>query len=113
MLRMGRIFLSYHGHDEGDVIALYLRDALLAAGFEDVHAYTAPGSGPDVSLPWKDSLRRELLGADPLIVVSPPGSFSEWCIWESSVFRERKPHSPCIEFFSARSQNRAILNDLQ
>ncbi|GHH52305.1 nSTAND1 domain-containing NTPase [Lentzea cavernae] len=110
---MGRIFLSYHGHDEGDVIALYLRDALLAAGFEDVHAYTAPGSGPDVSLPWKDSLRRELLGADALIVVSSPGSFSEWCIWESSVFRERKPHSPCIEFFSARSQNRAILNDLQ
>ena len=110
---MGRIFLSYHGHDEGDVIALYLRDALLAAGFEDVHAYTAPGSGPDVSLPWKDSLRRELLGADALIAVTSPGSFSEWCIWESSVFRERKPHAPCIEFFSARSQHRAILNDLQ
>ncbi|SER17956.1 WD domain-containing protein, G-beta repeat-containing protein [Lentzea albida] len=110
---MGRIFLSYHGHDEGDAIALYLRDALLAAGFEDVHAYTAPGSGPDVSLPWKDSLRRELLGADALIAVTSPGSFSEWCIWESSVFRERKPHAPCIEFFSARSQHRAILNDLQ
>ncbi|MGI5505324.1 hypothetical protein [Lentzea sp. CA-135723] len=110
---MGRIFLSYHGYDEGGEIALYLRDALLAAGFEDVHAYTAPGSGLDVSLPWKDSLRRELLGADALIVVTSPGSFSEWCIWEASVFRERKPHSPCVEFFSARSQNRAVLNDLQ
>ncbi|NKE62888.1 hypothetical protein FXN61_41670 [Lentzea sp. PSKA42] len=113
MLRVGRIFLSYHGHDEGNDIALHLRDSLLTAGFEDVHAYTAPGSGPDVSLPWKDSLRRELLGADALIVVTSPGSYSEWCTWESSVFRERKPHAPCIEFFSARSRNRAILNDLQ
>ncbi|MCP2201918.1 nSTAND1 domain-containing NTPase [Lentzea flava] len=110
---MGRIFLSYHGHDEGNDIALHLRDALLAAGYEDVHAYTAPGSGPDVSRPWKDSLRRELLGADALIVVTSPGSYSEWCTWESSIFRERKPHAPCIEFFSARSQNRAILDDLQ
>lgn len=110
---MGRIFLSYHGHDEGNDIALYLRDALIAAGYEDVHAYTAPGAGPDVSLPWRDSLRRELLGADALIVVTSPGSFSEWCTWESSVFRESKPHAPCMEFFSARSTNRAILNDLQ
>ncbi|HEX8864777.1 MAG TPA: TIR and AAA domain-containing protein, partial [Lentzea sp.] len=110
---MGRIFLSYHGHDEGNDIALYLRDALLAAGYEDVHAYTAPGSGPDVSLPWRDSLRRELLGADALIVVTSPGSYSEWCAWESSVFRERKPSAPCIEFFSALSTNRALLNDLQ
>ncbi|MCP2249324.1 nSTAND1 domain-containing NTPase [Lentzea aerocolonigenes] len=110
---MGRIFLSYHGHDEGNDIALYLRDALMASGYEDVHAYTAPGAGPDVSLPWRDSLRRELLGADALIVVTSPGSFSEWCTWESSVFRESKPHAPCIEFFSARSTNRAILNDLQ
>ncbi|MFC3893605.1 hypothetical protein ACFOWZ_19185 [Lentzea rhizosphaerae] len=110
---MGRIFLSYHGHDEGNDIALYLRDALIASGYEDVHAYTAPGAGPDVSLPWRDSLRRELLGADALIVVTSPGSFSEWCTWESSVFRESKPHAPCMEFFSARSTNRAILNDLQ
>lgn len=110
---MGRIFLSYHGHDEGNDIALHLRDALIASGYEDVHAYTAPGAGPDVSLPWRDSLRRELLGADALIVVTSPGSFSEWCTWESSVFRESKPHAPCIEFFSARSTNRAILNDLQ
>ncbi|MEU7477492.1 hypothetical protein AB0A63_15995 [Lentzea sp. NPDC042327] len=110
---MGRIFVSYHGHDEGDTIALYLREALLAAGYEDVHAYTAPGSGPTVSLPWKDSLRRELLGAEALIVVTSPGSASEWCIWEVSVFRERKPESPCIEFFSARTQGRVLLNDLQ
>ncbi|ANZ38334.1 hypothetical protein BBK82_21960 [Lentzea guizhouensis] len=109
---MGRIFVSYHGHDEGDIIALHLREALLTAGYEDVHAYTAPGSGPTVSLPWKDSLRRELLGAEALIVVTSPGSSSEWCIWETSVFRERKPLSPCIEFFSG-SQGRAVLNDLQ
>ncbi|MGW6931905.1 nSTAND1 domain-containing NTPase [Lentzea sp. NPDC054927] len=110
---MGRIFLSYHGHDEGDEIALYLHGALKDAGYEDVHAYTAPGSGPDVALPWKDSLRRELLGADALIVVTSPGAYSEWCTWESSLFRELKPQAPCIEFFSALSQNRAILNDLQ
>lgn len=110
---MGRIFLSYHGHDEGDEIALYLHHALKAAGYEDVHAYTAAGSGPTPSLAWKDSLRRELLGADALLVVTSPGSYSEWCTWESSVFRELKPHAPCIEFFSALSKNRAILNDLQ
>lgn len=110
---MGRIFLSYHGHDEGNDIALHLRAALMAAGYEDVHAYTAPGSGPEVSLPWQDSLRRELLGADALIVITSPGSFSEWCVWESSVFRDRKPHAPCVEFFSARSRRRAILNNLQ
>lgn len=110
---MGRIFLSYHGHDEGNVIALYLREALSAAGYEDIHAYTVPGAGPEVSLPWRDSLRRELLGAGALIVVTSPGSSSDWCIWEASVFREAKPDSPCIEFFSGVERSRAILDNLQ
>ncbi|KOV81042.1 hypothetical protein [Nocardia sp. NRRL S-836] len=109
---MGRIFVSYHGHDEGGTIALHLREALRTAGYADVHAYTAPGSGPTVSLPWKDSLRRELLGAEALVVVTSPGSASEWCVWEVSVFRERKPHAPCVEFFSG-PQGRVLLNDLQ
>ena len=110
---MGRIFVSYHGHDEGDVIALYLRDALSAAGYEDIHAYTAPGAGPEASLPWRDSLRRALLGAEALIVVTSPGSSSDWCVWESSVFREAKPDSPCVEFFSGVEHGRPILDDLQ
>lgn len=110
---MGRIFLSYHGNDEGNVIALYLREALSAAGYENIHAYTWPGAGLEVSLSWRDSLRRELLGAEALIVVTSPGSSSDWCIWESSVFREAKPGSPCIEFFGGVERGRAILNDLQ
>lgn len=110
---MGRIFISYHGRDEGQLIALHLHDALIAGGYEDVHAYTALGSGPEVSLPWRDSLRSHLLSSDAIVVITTPGASSEWCLWELSVFREAKPDAPCIELVSGVRRGHAVLDDLQ
>ncbi len=112
MYRMGRIFISYHGSD-GASIATYLRSGLIIEGYKDCYAYTAPGLGPQIASTWRESLRRDLLAAEALIVITTPGSSTDWCVWEISVFRERKPGALCLEFFSGLAQGRAILDDRQ
>jgi hypothetical protein len=109
---VGRIFVSYHAHDGGE-IAHHLVDELKAAGYEDCYAYGVPGSGPEPPYDWRESLRRDLLVAEALIVITTVGSSAEWCVWEISVFRERKPDALCLEFFSGVRQGRAILDTRQ
>ncbi|MCX4804739.1 WD40 repeat domain-containing protein [Streptomyces sp. NBC_01214] len=104
--------MSYHANDGGG-IARHLVDELKAAGYVDCYAYGVPGSGPEPSYDWRESLRRDLLAAEALVVVTTEGSSSEWCVWEISVFRERKPDAPCVEFFSGIPQGRAILDTRQ
>ncbi|THA30535.1 WD40 repeat domain-containing protein [Streptomyces sp. A1547] len=109
---MGRIFVSYHATDGGG-IARHLVDELKAAGYVDCYAYGVPGSGPEPSYDWRESLRRDLLAAEALLVVTTEESSAEWCVWEISVFRERKPDALCLEFFSGVPQGRAILDTRQ
>ncbi|MDT7840088.1 nSTAND1 domain-containing NTPase [Streptomyces justiciae] len=109
---MGRVFISYHA-DDGAATAHRLVEALRAAGYEDCFAYALPGHGIAVSYPWRDELRRNLLAAEALVVVTTPGSAAEWCVWEVSVFRERKPSAPVVELRVDGAQGRALLDTLQ
>ncbi|MBE8476223.1 nSTAND1 domain-containing NTPase [Streptomyces justiciae] len=109
---MGRVFISYHA-DDGAATAHRLVETLRAAGYEDCFAYALPGHGIAVSYPWRDELRRNLLAAEALVVVTTPGSAAEWCVWEVSVFRERKPSAPVVELRVDGAQGRALLDTLQ
>ncbi|WP_030040783.1 nSTAND1 domain-containing NTPase [Streptomyces resistomycificus] len=109
---MGKVFVSYHEADGGRT-AHGLVEAMRAAGYEDCFAYALPGHGPTVSYAWRDELRRNLLAAEALVVVTTEGSSTEWCLWEISVFRERKPDALVVEFLSGVPRGRSTLDTLQ
>ncbi|NUR68617.1 MAG: TIR domain-containing protein, partial [Streptomyces sp.] len=109
---MGRVFISYHADDGADT-AHRLVEALRTAGYEDCFAYALPGHGITASYPWRDELRRNLLAAEALVVVTTEGSAAEWCVWEVSVFRERKPMAPVVECRVDGAPGRALIDTLQ
>ncbi|WP_329332892.1 TIR domain-containing protein [Streptomyces sp. NBC_00663] len=109
---MGRVFISYHADDGADT-AHRLVEALRTAGYEDCFAYALPGHGIAASYPWRDELRRNLLAAEALVVVTTEGSAAEWCVWEVSVFRERKPTAPVVECRVDGAPGRALIDTLQ
>ncbi|WP_405728513.1 TIR domain-containing protein [Streptomyces sp. NBC_00028] len=109
---MGRVFISYHADDGADT-AHRLVEALRTAGYEDCFAYALPGHGITASYPWRDELRRNLLAAEALVVVTTEGSAAEWCVWEVSVFRERKPMAPVVECRVDGAAGRALIDTLQ
>ncbi|WP_371663612.1 hypothetical protein [Streptomyces sp. NBC_00280] len=109
---MGRVFISYHAAD-GGTTAHRLVDVLRSAGYQDCYAYALRGHGPAVSYAWRDELRRNLLAAEALLVVTTEGSAAEWCVWEISLFRERRPEALVVEFFSGVPQGRGILDTRQ
>jgi WD40 repeat protein len=110
---MGRIFISYHAPDGGDIVR-HLVGALEAAGFQDCYAYDLIDHGPEPSYVWRQDLRRNLLAAEALLVVTTPhAKMSEWCAWEVSVFPERKPEALVLEFMSEVPEGRAVLSHRQ
>lgn len=110
---MGRIFISYHAPDGGGIVRHLVR-GLEAAGFQDCYAYDLAQHGPEPFYLWRQDLRRNLLAAEALLVVTTPGAeAAQWCVWEVSVFPERKPEAPVLEFVSEVPEGRAILNDRQ
>ncbi|MER5347137.1 AAA family ATPase [Streptomyces mirabilis] len=110
---MGRIFISYHAPEGGDIVR-HLVGGLEAAGFRDCYAYDLVEHGPEASYLWRQDLRRNLLAAEALLVVTTPhAKTAEWCAWEVSVFPERKPEALVLEFTSGVEAGRALLNEHQ
>ncbi|MEU9139952.1 AAA family ATPase [Streptomyces sp. NPDC048404] len=110
---MGRIFISYHAPEGGDIVR-HLVDALKAAGFRDCYAYDLVEHGPEASYLWRQDLRRNLLAAEALLVVTTPhAKTAEWCAWEVSVFPERKPEALVLELTCGVEAGRALLNERQ